>query len=322
MKKEERYQIIIDYLEGRLNEKEESHLKAWIDSNPKHLEEINQIKTIWESDEPVNAQEIEQALLKTKLKIHKYEHQKIKTRRLYRWLRNTAAVLLLAGAGFFTITQINQEKYLTKTTTGNIDSLILKDGSMIYLSSNTKLLYPKKMNQKTRTVTLLNGEAFFKIQKDSLRPFIVNLNESKITVLGTSFNIRNNPRNVDISVSTGRVSFETHYGNETKFLTAGMGLSYNVSSNTILSFSTTNQNNTYWLNKELNFVDASLVEVFKALENCYNIKFKIAKQIKTKQKFNAEFKNSGLNEVLEVIKATYPIHFKKTEDKIIIVENK
>lgn len=67
-------------------------------------------------------------------------------------------------------------------------SLLLPDGSRVWLNSETSLRFPVQFAKGKREV-YLSGEAYFQIQKDSTAPFHVYANEQDITVLGTSFNV-------------------------------------------------------------------------------------------------------------------------------------
>lgn len=67
-------------------------------------------------------------------------------------------------------------------------SLILADGSKVWLNSETTLRYPVNLNMGQRVVEL-EGEAYFEIAPDSLRPFSVRMGERVVKVLGTHFNV-------------------------------------------------------------------------------------------------------------------------------------
>lgn len=66
-------------------------------------------------------------------------------------------------------------------------SVILSDGSVVYLNASSILRYPSRFSDRERKV-YLEGEAYFEVRKDSL-PFIVLANEAQIRVYGTSFNV-------------------------------------------------------------------------------------------------------------------------------------
>lgn len=67
-------------------------------------------------------------------------------------------------------------------------SLKLGDGTLIRLNSESSIRFPLNFSGKTRDV-YLEGEAFFKVAKDTAVPFHVHSGVADITVLGTEFNV-------------------------------------------------------------------------------------------------------------------------------------
>jgi hypothetical protein len=101
-----------------------------------------------------------------------------------------------------------QIKLIEKINTSNSPLAIkLEDGSVITLSKNAKLSYPRHFEPNKRQV-ILSGEAFFEITKNPQKPFFVYSNEVITKVLGTSFTIQafEDSKEVIVSVKTGRVS--------------------------------------------------------------------------------------------------------------------
>lgn len=66
-------------------------------------------------------------------------------------------------------------------------SLVLSDGSKIWLNSASTLRYPLAFGKERRVQ--LTGEAYFEIAQDAKHPFIVEVNNMELQVLGTSFNV-------------------------------------------------------------------------------------------------------------------------------------
>src|SRR6185437_8879402 len=66
--------------------------------------------------------------------------------------------------------------------------LTLPDGSRVWLNNISSLRYPTSFRGKDRRVAL-TGEAYFEIAGDAGKPFIVQVKEASIEVLGTSFNV-------------------------------------------------------------------------------------------------------------------------------------
>lgn len=124
--------------------------------------------------------------------------------------RAAASVLLLATFSYaiwqFTGKNEGSLVALVKTSSSNhITKIVLNDGSMAWLKGNSTLVYPGEFTEKTRSITL-QGEALFQVAKDSLRPFVIHCGDLITTVLGTSFNIKSNEKDIEVVVLTGKVS--------------------------------------------------------------------------------------------------------------------
>jgi transmembrane sensor len=71
----------------------------------------------------------------------------------------------------------------------------------------------------TRTVNLLEGEAYFTVRHDGRRPFMVHAGTLRLTDIGTSFDVRRSGERVDVSVSEGVVDVQTSLAASAKSLT-------------------------------------------------------------------------------------------------------
>ncbi len=68
--------------------------------------------------------------------------------------------------------------------------LVLHDGTKVWLNSESELEYPTVFQGNERRVKL-KGEGYFEVEKDSLHPFIVEIQAGfEVKVLGTSFNVK------------------------------------------------------------------------------------------------------------------------------------
>ena len=92
------------------------------------------------------------------------------------------------------------------TARGQRSTVLLGDGTKVYLNSDSKISYGENYGEKIREVTLV-GEAFFDVAKDPDRPFKVLTSNAVTTALGTSFNITAYPEDQlsTISLATGKV---------------------------------------------------------------------------------------------------------------------
>lgn len=67
-------------------------------------------------------------------------------------------------------------------------SLTLEDGTRVWLNSDTELKYPIHFTENNREV-YLKGEAYFSVEKDATRPFVVIMDDVRVKVHGTEFNV-------------------------------------------------------------------------------------------------------------------------------------
>lgn len=71
---------------------------------------------------------------------------------------------------------------------GKQSTLMLADGTKVYLNSGTRVDFPTEFNGKTREIHV-DGEIFIEVTEDAQKPFIVHTDWMEIRVLGTSFNV-------------------------------------------------------------------------------------------------------------------------------------
>lgn len=132
-------------------------------------------------------------------------------------LRTAATILVICsiGIGYRQLNRQTAPVYLQipqltfSTKAGEKKTIVLNDGSEITLNALGRITYPVKFSASSREITLVEGEAFFKIAHDKRRPFKVGLPDQLYTqVLGTSFHIRafKASGELNIAVNTGKVA--------------------------------------------------------------------------------------------------------------------
>lgn len=95
------------------------------------------------------------------------------------------------------LVKANKEESILVTT--------LEDGSVVYLSGQTSLQYPKHFSGKRREVSL-KGNALFDVAGNRARPFFIETGKVQIEVIGTAFHIKNSGNSpFELSVQRGEV---------------------------------------------------------------------------------------------------------------------
>lgn len=79
----------------------------------------------------------------------------------------------------------------------------LPDGSQVALNIGSRL--EVRYEPRRRVLTLAQGEAFFRVAPDPQRPFSVDAGHSRVTVVGTAFNLRAAPATLVLQVQQGQV---------------------------------------------------------------------------------------------------------------------
>lgn len=108
---------------------------------------------------------------------------------------------------------------------GKRSTLLLADGSKLWVNAGTRVIYPTNFSDKTREV-YVDGEIYLEVAKDVERPFIVNTRDMGITVLGTIFDVKayESDNISSIVLIEGSVSVETD--KQSKILKPNEMLSY------------------------------------------------------------------------------------------------
>lgn len=234
------------------------------------------------------------------------------------WPAGIAAAISLLAIGYLLYSPTRAPELITKATIANqIDSVKLADGSILILAANSEVRYPKDFAEEARETFLTKGQVFFKVSKDEKHPFKVVMNQSKVIVLGTSFNLSLTENTIELTVKTGRVQFSPSHNGATSILTAGQALSYDIKKQEIRAKNS--QNSDAWFTKELVFVDTPLEEVCKQLSAYYGTEIILDNKKHEGKKLNAKFKDQPLSEVLLVLNETYGIKIKNEKNQIHLI---
>ena len=239
----------------------------------------------------------------------------------FKWVAAVLVAVSFLGIGYWYVNQQeNQELntatyYIRKETPpGKRASLSLPDGTMVTLNSNTTLTYDTDYGRTDRTVQLI-GEAFFEVKKTAAKPFSVITNGYVTTVLGTSFNVRaiESDSIIKISLKSGKLMVgnlkSKHTGPE-NVLDPGEGFRIRLEGNRSMEkFSVNPLIDFGWKEGILAFKDNSLDEVIQALERWYNVTITVTGEPKKQWRFDGEYDNEPLGQVLKGMSFTYGLEY-------------
>ncbi|MCG2613421.1 FecR domain-containing protein [Terrimonas sp. NA20] len=244
--------------------------------------------------------------------------------------RAAAAVILLGALSVGIYALVNNgssgdnKNLVQKTNAKGVKSTIaLADGSKVWLNADSKLQYPSSFTGNTREV-YLNGEAFFDIEKNPSKPFIIHLANGTIRVLGTSFNIKayDNEPVVETSVATGKVAFIPRLKNndpaDTIFLTPNNKVIYQLKTEKTTTAATSSEEDRAWTEGKLIFRSMLFEEIGIELERNFGKKVVFEdSDIKT-YRLTGSFQNNTLSEILYYLSKTKSFSYSVTDEQIVI----
>ncbi|WP_147677408.1 FecR family protein [Algibacter pacificus] len=202
------------------------------------------------------------------------------------------------------------------TPIGGQYSLILSDGTKVYLNATSLLKYPTHFKGDKREVEL-EGEAYFEVAKDKTKPFFVKIRNQTIQVLGTHFNVQayNNEPFTETTLLEGSVAVT--YKDKKNILRPGQQAKINQDSSSILIRDVDVTSAVAWKDGRFRFDNADLKMVMKQLERWYDIRVVYKGEIPDLKFNGGTFMNKNLSEVLKVLELSN-IKFEVKRDTIIV----
>ena len=311
--------ILVKVIIGEATDEEARQVDEWLTADTGHRKYFTDLKSIWESSALLKAEEeidVDKAWGAFRERTAKREHTAkevvLRPQRRSWWMAAAAAVFIAAGIGIWSVSKKGGSVTFTAenfTKTGT-----LPDGTTITLNQNSVLEYSgSRRGKKYREVTL-QGEAFFDVQSDPSRPFIISAGETKITVLGTSFNVKTKGRTTEVIVESGLVQVE----NARQIARVKPGEKITSDSLLLEKQPVKNEFHTYYRTGKLVCKDTPLQELVTHLNEIYQVTIEIENPALGQEKINTVFDHRSLPEILRVISETLQVKVTQTPTKIIL----
>ena len=187
---------------------------------------------------------------------------------------------------------------------GEKSKIVLADGSMVWLNSQTILKYDA-LNPRKVTI---QGEAYFDVEKDHSHPFeVITASGLKVKVTGTRFNLRSfgGEHYVETTLEEGEVILIGANSEQMAVLKPGQQAKYDIRSNQMLVQNVSTEIYSLWKNNELRFADISFAELVPRIERWYGVTIKLDQQIISgRDRFTMIIKTESLRELLDMMKLT------------------
>jgi len=192
MDKEKVWENIANKVAGQVNETDEQVFQEWIASDPANKKVFDRLLQVWQYN-PKQIHDNSAIYRKYLQRKHQFGKQKIVTPFVYYALRISAIFFFLITTTFVIqtiLTSLNKEIVYQEIVVpkGSRSHFNLPDGTKVWLSNNSSIRYPSEFSGDFRELEM-EGEAYFDVKHDSKKPFIVNIGNNRIKVLGTQFSV-------------------------------------------------------------------------------------------------------------------------------------
>lgn len=199
---------------------------------------------------------------------------------------------------------------------GKRTSIMFNDGTVAWLNSGSKLVYPKTFSKDKREV-FIEGEIYLEVKKDKSRPFLVHTKKFDVTVLGTRFNISAYAEDREHSVVLVEGSVEVNLAENKTKLSPNNGFFYDGSSVNVKHVDTSTY--TSWKDGIMKVNGESLENIFVRLSRQYNVQIKCADQDISKERYKGKLNlYESIDEVLYNLSLSTPFNLEKKENTIVI----
>jgi len=232
-----------------------------------------------------------------------------------------AGVACVVGLSALTYLLVLPSSNVYATRVGAMETVLLADGSRLTLNTDSRLRID--MGANDRRVELRQGEAFFEVAKDPLRPFVVEAGDKRIVAVGTAFSVRRSGSDVRVLVSEGRVRVETAGRTaevlQAPLLDAGMVASMQGDAMLVQARSPVEiAQNLSWRTGQLVFRDTPMAEVVAEFNRYNTRKLVIEDAAVDGLRVGGIFRATQLDAFVSLVQQGFPVQARAEEDRIVL----
>jgi transmembrane sensor len=319
---EKRQHLISRYLDGSATQAEILELKEWLAYSSDNSLYFQQLKNIWDNSERNTIDkriDIESAFKK----VSKKAITKNPLKSFWNQWQKIAAILLipliLGNIFYYTIHSVNREVINEPiynelfAAFGTRSVVKLSDGTSVWLNSGSSLRYPDRFTGNKRTV-VLKGEAYFEVESNTEKPFIVETPMISVKATGTKFNVSVYPdaEEEGVTLVSGKVEVVTNGRNNTEArseLKPNQHLSYSSATGSSTIINTDVSQYISWKDGKLIFRNEPLSHVTNRLSQVFNVDIEIRGDELKRYSYRATFQDESLAEILKLLKISAPIDY-------------
>ena len=211
-----------------------------------------------------------------------------------------------------------EEYHTLKVPRGGEYTLVLADGSKVFLNAESSLKYPVLFSGDLRKVKL-EGEAYFEVKRNPDKPFVVDIGGMQVNVLGTTFGIRAyaDEREIRTTLVSGRVNVSA--GKQVYELKPSEQAVFDKQTEAVKVAAVDTELFVGWKDGRLVFDNCSLERILKDLGRWYSFEVFYATSAAKEIPFSLNIrKHEKFAQVLELMQSTGKIQFEINKNTVIV----
>src|SRR5215217_1677661 len=319
-------ELLIKFLLNETTEQEGVAVQEWLDADPANAAYFGQFEKIWKAGRKLGASstvDTDLAWLKFKEKVAAAVQEEdtqpeaviMPLRQSFGWMKIAAAVMLI-GSVWLAYSLFGPDRYEELIAANEVLIEQLPDGSELTLNRNSEISYAANFKHH-RSVKLNKGDVFFNVAHDKSKPFVIDIDQVSVTVLGTSFNIKHLKEQTEIIVETGIVRVELN--KEMVELRKGEKVLIDAASPKLIKEQNTDQLYNYYRSKLFIANDTPLEKLTATLNEAYGVEILISDpDLAAEPIFTTLPEEKGLEENLNTICSTLKLRMERNENRIML----
>lgn len=321
-------ELILKYIGKTATDSEKEQLLAWLKADEKNMNFFRETKKLWDTAAIalMSEEDIRDKLDELKVKMVSRKKERLKIDQFRRIAAAVALLITIAGSSFylgqrFTSSATAEAIVMNQVVMGNGNrgSVTLPDGTVAWLNSGSKLIYPETFNPAFRQVKL-EGEAYFEVKRDEKAPFYVETECMIVNVLGTVFDVQSYAQKeiAETILLSGKVEVTLKENNKKITLKPDQKISYNKQTKNFHLEKVNASEYGIWINEQLLFDSEKLSTVFRKMERWYGIRITAAPTLPLDQRLTLTIRYEPKEEILKMLSLIVPIQYTIEGDQIHI----
>lgn len=303
-------------LSGEASSEDILALSDWLNEDPKHRMEFQLLQSCWDARIDMNQESdsVSVEYILNKIRIQEAR----KKNKLWMWtFTSSAAAILIFVVSFFFLSDYSSPEslqYYTYLGGESKSKITLEDGTKVVLNKHSRLTCSSQFGIEKRVVRL-DGEAFFEVTHDENRPFEVEMGESRIIVLGTTFDVKASVESnfIVATLLEGSIRFESP--KQKVMISPDQQLKFDKRGSEITIEEVDALYETSWKDNLIQYKSVRLKDLLKTLELRYQTHINLPKdaQIAMQQVSGSFTEEQNIEEILDIITRSLRLQWHRQE---------